>query len=85
MHNYHLLEEKFDILFVLLEGVLTESEKQESSIFFDAGEYGITLETLCGILQDGQKSISIEAFKLIQELGSLMLLDNKLWSQLKVI
>lgn len=85
MHNYNFLETKFHDLFILLEEFLTQSEKQECAVFFDAGEYGLTLETLCGILQDEKKSVPLEVLELIQKLGNYMFVDEELWTHLKVI
>lgn len=42
---------------VLALAPLSEAEVMDVRRFLDAGEYGIALETLCSILQEGNKVI----------------------------
>lgn len=83
MYDYESLERKLRALLSLLREILTEPEREECFLFLDAGEYGVTFETLCAILDEEKKSIPLEAFRLIRELGKQMLIDHERWEHLE--
>ena len=80
MHNYTLLETKLGALLDSLEEVFTPSEISEVRQFLDAGEYGLALETICGIIAEEQKPVGNQVLEQIRVLRDLMQLDSELVS-----
>ncbi|MFC4932711.1 MafI family immunity protein [Massilia sp. GCM10023247] len=72
--QYQEIENLFTSLFERLSGLLSEVDMTQPKVFFDAGEYGIALETLIDTLDENEiektPSIarSIERLKEIMEL-----------------
>ena len=81
--NHQRLESGIKVLLERLGGALSEKEKVEVMQFVGVGEYGVALETLCGIIMDGQYVIGQGALREIQELGTVMGLDPDFWRQIK--
>lgn len=82
--NYKTLEVLFERGLSHLEQVLNASEKQEVQEFLNVGEYGVALETLRYLLIEENKTISQEAFNLIEALADEMGIGDKvLCSELK--
>lgn len=73
---YQEIELLFSALINSLEDVFTELEILEVKEFLDYGEYGIALETLAGIILEGDNMISKGTFYSIEKLSSLMRVDN---------
>ena len=82
-HDYGSLEGKFHALFDLLRGALTGREVKEVRWFFEAGEYGLALETLCGIIVEEEKQISRPAYQLVRELAEQIQTDRSFWVPLE--
>ncbi len=76
MYDYTLLEERLSALLNLLGDVFTRGEVGEVQQFLDAGEYGLALETVCGIITEEQKKVGTEVVKQVEELRDLMELDS---------
>jgi hypothetical protein len=80
MHNYTLLETKLSALLDSLKEVFTPSEISEVRQFLEAGEYGLALETTCGIIAEEQKQVGNQVLEQIRELSDLMRLDSEIVS-----
>lgn len=83
MVNYRYLGNQLTQLISQPHGWLTQNEFKEVSDFTDAGEYGVALETLCGIIAEENKKITLEQYQKISELGRLMGIEDDTWLQLK--
>jgi hypothetical protein len=83
-YDYQRLERDLLAILVSLHGILTESESEEVRHFVEHGEYGVALETLSGILEEGGKRISFEAYEQIHGLGERMEMEPEVWERLRV-
>ncbi len=77
-------EAKLKQLMEVLGTTFSASEIQEASRFVDAGEYGVALETICFIIREEYKVISMDVYHLIDEVGSRMSMDSNLWGDLAI-
>jgi len=77
------IQNTFNFLVSLLKGFFNPPEIEEVQGFIDVGEYEMALETLCFIVQDKKKTISIRIFNYIVELGILMEMDPGTWGSLR--
>lgn len=78
MYNYALLEERLSRLLKSLAHIFSSSETSEVQEFLDAGEYGLALETICGIITEEHKVVEIEVVKQIEELRDTMQLESEI-------
>jgi hypothetical protein len=67
----------------VLGASFSASEVKEVCDFLDVGEYGIALETICGIIAEERKSITSEVQALIGQIGTRMGMDSQLWNDLR--
>ena len=83
-YDYQQLER--DLLAILdsIHETLTESESEEVRHFVEHGEYGVALETLCGVIEEEGKRISFEAYEQIHGLGERMEMEPEVWERLRV-
>jgi len=81
MNSQHFfqIENLFENIFQLLNTIFSKSEIEEVKSFIDVGEYGIAFETLCFIIDEENKTITKEAFALIETLGTSMMLESDAW------
>ena len=71
-HSYEQLERELTSLVGALSDVLSADEQREVVEFADAGEYGLALETLAGILVEEGKALPRSAFRQISSLAESM-------------
>ncbi|MDL2286052.1 MafI family immunity protein [Desulfococcaceae bacterium OttesenSCG-928-F15] len=83
--HYEKLEILFAALHPHLAPILSGPEMAEVMEYLYHGEYGIALETLCFIIEDGKKPITQEIHELIDQLGTLMEMEKDLWKPLKAL
>ena len=76
-HNYKNLENLLVRLLALLSEKFSNTEVQEVQEFIDVGEYGLALETLVDIVDEGSKQITSEVLILVKELAEAMEMDDK--------
>ena len=67
----------------MLSQALTTAESAEVQMFLDVGEYGVALETLCGIIVEEDKTIPWEAYERMSRLFDKMDLELDLLEQVK--
>ncbi|MBD2311134.1 MafI family immunity protein [Desertifilum sp. FACHB-1129] len=67
---------------------LTESQIATIKEYIYVGEWGLALETLCSFLYEEDVNISHKSYKLIEQAGERLTIDNNTWkileSQIKV-
>jgi hypothetical protein len=80
MHNYTLLETKLNALLASLREDFTPAEMSEVREFIDAGEYGLALETICGIIAEEQKRVAGQHLEDAREVRDLMQFDSDICS-----
>lgn len=83
MVNYEYLDDQLKWLVSSPPKWLTLDEFKEVHDFIDVGEYGVALETLCGIVVEEKKRIHREKYQKISELGQMMGIEEDTWLQLK--
>ncbi len=76
MYDYTQLEERLSRLLRSLEELFSSSETSEVQDFLDAGEYGLALETICGIITEERKVVGTEVVKQVKELRDIMELES---------
>ena len=67
----------------MLSQALTTAESAEVQMFLNVGEYGVALETLCGIIVEGDKTIPREAYERMSRLFDTMNLEPDLLEHVK--
>jgi hypothetical protein len=70
--DYYEVERLLTLLMNEADALLSASDRVELKLFFDAGEYGLTLETLETIFVGNEIAKTPLADKLIDELKSIM-------------
>ena len=56
----------------LVAPLLSVEERNEVTVFLDAGEYGVALEALCEILKEDHRPVPAEFVATLRELGRSM-------------
>ncbi len=74
-NEYREIESTLDLLLMVLSDSFSESESIEVQEFIGVGEYGIALETIIDIINEGSKNITNEAEFLIEKAGRIMNMD----------
>ena len=83
--SYYYQKLERDLLSVLGGvGSLGSSEAHEIQTYVDAGEYGLCLETICAVLKQKQRPVSVETYLNIVALGESMDVDSTWWLGLEV-
>lgn len=70
--QYQEIENLFISLFETLSGLLSEVDMAQLKVFFDAGEYGIALETLIDTLDENAIEKTPSMVCLIDRLKEIM-------------
>lgn len=83
--HYQQLEALFESLRPDLLSILSHDELAEVMEFVDHNEFGIALESLCFILEDGKKPITKKIYDRIDQLGILMEMDKDTWKNLQAL
>lgn len=81
--HYAVLERDLKGLLTDLSEVISTDEHAEVVEFIDVGEYGVALETLCGVILDGGYVIPILVLRRIADLGARMHIPSSFWEPLK--
>lgn len=81
--NSHIVSNKLNEALSIVAEVLSESQREDISIFINAGEWGLALETLCEFLYEEELPIKLKAYELLEEVKSLINLDYDLLRSLK--
>ena len=76
MYDYTLLEERLSRLLKSIDESFTSTETSEVQQFLDAGEYGLALETICGIIIEERKVVRTEVVEQVKELREMMELES---------
>lgn len=70
--QYQEIENLFISLFERLSGLLSEADMAQLKVFFDAGEYGIALETLMEMVDENAIEKTPSLVNLIDRLREIM-------------
>ena len=70
--QYQEIESLFTSLFERLPGLISEVDMTQLKVFFDAGEYGIALETLIDTLDENEVEKTPSIARLIERLKEIM-------------
>jgi hypothetical protein len=81
--NSCIVANKLNEALSLVGEVLSKTQREDISMFINAGEWGLALETLCEFLYEEELSITLKAYELLKEVGSLLKLNSSLWENLK--
>jgi hypothetical protein len=82
--NYQSIELSIEILMAELRAIFSATEAAEVRNFITVGEYGLALETLCGVIIDGGYTIPQSVYQQIIDLGNRMNIDRAFWELIKV-
>ena len=69
MQDFSTVESLFNRIFVALHDVFSASEMAEVREFFDAGEYGLALDTVIDIFVEGRKTAKNDVIALTEALA----------------
>jgi hypothetical protein len=69
LNDFESIERLFDRLDEMLKLVFSPYEIREYREFVDAGEYGLALETIVGIVVEEGKKIPLEALAVIEQIS----------------
>ena len=83
MFDYKIIVRKIDEVLNHLSNVLTETQINSISSLNHAGEWHLSLETICDILYEYELLISRQVYELIEEIGSTLNVDKDYWEVLK--
>ena len=83
MFDYKIIVRKIDEVLNHLSNVLTETQVNSISSLNHAGEWHLSLETMCDILYEYELLISRQVYELIEEIGSTLNVDKDYWEVLK--
>lgn len=81
MYDYTVLEERLSRLLKSLEESFSSSETSEVQHFLDAGEYGLALETICGIITEERKVVGTDVVEQVKELREMMELESDILTE----
>ena len=70
--QYEEIEDLFGLLFETISGQLSEKHLAQVRMFFDAGEYGIALETLLEALDESAVEQNSSMKSYIEKLKTIM-------------
>jgi hypothetical protein len=74
--HFRLIDSMLSELLISLTPVFSPAEQAEVQQFADASEYGLALETLCGILTEEHKVVDARVKEQVRKLQALMGLDS---------
>lgn len=74
--HLELIDSRIAELLDSLAPLFSTPEQSEVREFVDAGEYGLALETLCGIVTEEHKVVAASVKEQVRELRDLMGLDS---------
>lgn len=83
MINYRFLEEGFKELLTLVEPIFSQVEIAEVQHFVDVGEYGLALETFCGVVVSGKKMVTSSVLQKCFALAEEMDMQDDIQAMLK--
>lgn len=81
--NSYIVANKLNEALSIVSEVLSKAQKKDIIMFINAGEWEPALETLCEFLYEEEFPITLKAYGLLQEVGSLLKLNKNLWENLK--
>lgn len=67
----------------LVSEVLSETQVDDIRTYINVGECNLALEVLCEMLYEDELAISSQAYSVLQEVGVILKMDNKLIQILK--
>jgi hypothetical protein len=81
--NSYIVANKLNEALSIVGEVLSKNQREDISMFINAEEWGLALETLCEFLYEEKLPITLKAYELLKEVGSLLKLNSNLWENLK--
>lgn len=80
---YQYLEVEIEGILADINKIISDKETTEVRHFTKAGEYGLALETLCGIINEEEYTIPKNTSQRILGLAQRMNIDKKLYEKIK--
>lgn len=81
--NLYIVANKLNEVVSIVGEVFSKTQKEDIIMFINAGEWGLALETMCEFLYEEELPITLKAYRLVEEVGSLLKLNSNLWKNLK--
>ena len=84
MENWQYIDKKLHWLLGETKKHITHRDYLNIFEFLDIGEQGLTLETLCNLINECQITLSPYALEIIEDMGKKMDINKRYWKNLKV-
>ena len=83
MSNYKVIVSKLNELLSLTSEIFTENQIDSVSSLINAGEWNLSIETLCDLLYEEELPITKQAYELLKELGLILNMEKSNWEILE--
>ena len=81
---YESLKQRLLKLVEDLEISVSTEQLRNANDYIEVAEYGLAFEALCFTLKENKIPISKYTYKIVEDLGNMMLLDPEIWEEIKL-